>query len=127
MKLRELTVPESVECTSLDGVPFKNGDKPVMAHAVDFYSGVLRDRGSFGATMEGLLAAVAIQALLKKTKPGKKLLLTQEQWELGCKSIRTPNGAYDPNISHNIIPFMKAWVDAPEVEFDPNAAQIPAP
>jgi len=44
-----------------------------------------------------------------------ELKLEEDVWKSLCDSVRAPKNDYQPHLRHNLVPFIRAVLDAPKV------------
>lgn len=125
METRFVTIPANIEL-SVDN-PMTG--KPTKA-ARDFYSLVkdrTNDAGYFGKSLDALMMGLAIRQAFTECKPGDIIGLPLEQWEVLCKAFREPSTGYNPEVMFQLLPMVRAVLDAPSTRPETKAKDIEDP
>lgn len=110
--MKKITWQEPIMLTNFDGSPFPSGEGNPRS-----FDQFLLDRltdGSFGATMERVLAAVKMRELVRHhaTCATDALELEDADYLLLRAAVETPSAPYNPAVAHAVLPFMRAVTEA---------------
>lgn len=67
----------------------------------------------FGATLDGVLAALEIRTAFVGKPPGAVVPVVLATWERLCKALREPTHGVDVEIMIQVLPHARAIIDAP--------------
>jgi hypothetical protein len=110
-EIRYVTIPAAIELSI---------DNPMTGKSVKFtrdFEAFIKERtndnGHFGKTLDTLMLGFAIRQAFLGAKAGSAIGLTLEQWDALCKSLREPTGGYNPEVMFQMLPMVRAVLDAP--------------
>jgi hypothetical protein len=108
---RYVVIPPSIECV----LKHPHTGLPVAFERE--FSELIEERTAdtrvFGASFDGLLAAIAIRQAFAGSQPGQVVGLTLAQWQMLCDSIRAPHGGYNVSVMIQTVAHAQAILDAP--------------
>lgn len=120
METRYVTIPATIELA----IENPNTGKVVKTDR-DFYALIkerTNDHGHFGQTLDSLMLGLAIRQHFTTCKPGDIIGIPFDQWEALCNSIRKPTAGYNPEVMFQMLPMVKAIIDAPSTRPENPAA-----
>lgn len=80
----------------------------------EFIRGRLNET-SFGVSMDAITAAVRIDRATRVVPEGTDIQLEESDWKMLKEATEKPKAGYQPVVAKNFLTFMKAIVDAQEV------------
>lgn len=110
--MKYIEIPEDIDIYNLNGERMKGaGDSDATVSFEDFVLGRLGDP-KFAESVQNVIAAVEIKTKLKDANG--VLALENEHYSLLKQATDKPSAqsAYHPAVAHNLLPFMKAIMDA---------------
>lgn len=120
--MKYVQIPEPILLTDLDGKPYATPTGPMLAKFDQFVRGRTLDP-VFGQDFAGVIAAVEIGNVFKDCKPGAFVAVETEHWKRLDRATREPKNPYDMKVAVQMLPFMKAVIEAkdslPAVVADP--------
>lgn len=117
MEIRFVTVPADIELTIENPLTGKT-----TKTSRDFYALVkerTNDHGHFGTTLDRLMLGLGIRQAFMTAKSGDVIGLPLDQWEALCEAIRKPTAGYNPEVMFQMLPMVKAVLDAPTTKVEP--------
>jgi len=105
---------ESVDLMALNGDPIL--DEHENQAKMTFKQFVLNrlTEPLFGKTYEDVLSATRVRQCLDEFDG--VLALETADWERLVKTVKAPEGAYNPLVAFNLVPFMKAVMEASDTK-----------
>lgn len=111
METRYVTVPANIEIEVMNPMTGK-----LVTATRDFESFIkerTNDSGVVGKTLDALLLGLSIRQSFAGCKPGTVIGLVFAEWEMLCTAIRTPTSGYNPEVMFQLLPMVRAVLDAP--------------
>lgn len=78
-----------------------------------------RDSAHFAGDLEKVFLGSAIRQAFTGAKPGDVIGLAKDQWDALCESLRKPSTAYNPEVMYQLIPHVRAILDATTTRPEP--------
>lgn len=125
METRYVTVPEAIELVVENPATGK-----IAKTSRDFYALVkerTNDHGHFGKTLDSLMLGLSIRQAFIAAKAGDIIGLPLEQWEALCKAVREPSNGYNPEVMFQMLPMVKAIIDAPSTRPETKSIDLGKP
>lgn len=115
-----IEVPEPVRMAAIDGSPIlQEGNKEWFVTLAEFIQGRLTDK-NLNSEMDRLFAVVDMREAVRELGDKKYLALETKHWEYLRDAVKTPHPetGYNHIIAHNLVPLIKAVVNATDKKPD---------
>lgn len=110
--MKYITIPEDIQIADIQGQLVIQNGEPLTLAFVPFFLERLNDR-IFAESMDGILRVVKMRSDCVGLQPGNVLEIEDADFTKVCAAVKRPSNGYNPNVAHNLVPFMHAIVDAP--------------
>jgi hypothetical protein len=105
-EIRFITVPAPVKL-AVDGAP---------APIESTFEALIKERTAdqkFGANLDGIMLGVGLRQAFTGCTPGDVIGVPLDQWERLCDVVREPSGGYNAAVVYQLLPHLRAILDAP--------------